>query len=166
MFWDYLGLFIIEILYRKILYTIRSKLQSRSRFCIDYSDQSHDLWKLRNLCLFIFSIHVTSQQSSSLLMCKVIYKQVRFILNWIFLNIAIFINKCTTSYNIQIKYSIYITIYVKVFYYSYDQSRDHNGLWKWLLYVRFYLYHAKSLSLSLIQSPRFVIQPQVIFFLS
>ena len=110
-----------------------------------------------------FSVHVTSQQSSSLLTRKVIYKQVRFILNWIFfLNIAIFINKCTTRYNIQIKYSIYITIYVKVFYYSYDQSHDHNALWKWLLCVRFYLYHAKSLLLYLIQSP-FVIQPQVIF---
>ena len=54
MFWGYLGLFIIGILYRKILHTIRSKLQSRSRFFIDCSDQSHDLWKWRNLCLFIF----------------------------------------------------------------------------------------------------------------
>ena len=88
----YLGLFIIEIVYYKILHTNRSKLQSRSRFFIDCSDQSHDLW-------------VT--QSSSLLMCKVIYKQVRFILNWIFFsNIAKFINKCTTRNNIQIKCSI------------------------------------------------------------
>ena len=37
-----------------------------------------------------FSVHVTSQQSSSLLMRKVIYKQVRFILNWIFSLISLY----------------------------------------------------------------------------
>ena len=165
VFLDYLGLFIIGILYRKILHTVRSKLQSRSRFFLDCSDQSHDLWKWRNLCLFIF-------QFTWLLNNHHRYSRVKLYTNrsvfystgFFFLNIAIFINKCTTRYNIQIKYSIYITIYVKVFYYSYDQSHDHKGLWKWLLYVRFYLYHAKSLLLYLIQSP-FVIQPQVIFFI-
>jgi len=154
----YLGLFIIGMLYRKILHTIRNKLQSRSRFFIDCSDQSHDLWKWRNLCLFYFSIHVTSQQSSSLLMCKVIYKQVRFILNWIFFsNIAIFIKKCTTRYNIQIKYSI--SQYMSRS--SIIAMTNHMIIMiceSDVLYVRFYLYHAKSILLYLIQSP-FIIQP-------
>jgi hypothetical protein len=40
--------------------------------------------KVTQFMFIYFSVHVTSQQLSSLLTRKVIYKQVRFILNWIF----------------------------------------------------------------------------------
>ena len=31
----------------------------------------------------------------------------------------------------------YVTIYVKIFYYCYNQSHDHNALWKWRLVCSF-----------------------------
>ena len=149
------------MLYRKILHAIHSKLQSRSRFFIDCSDQSHDLWKWRNLCIFYCSVHVTSQQSSSLLMCKVKNKQVRVILNWIFSLIYSLINvlqDTTCKLN-----TVYISQYMSRS--SIIAMTNHMIIMVCesdILYVRFYLYHAKSLLLYLIQSP-FVIQPQAIF---
>ena len=46
--------------------------------------------KVTQFMFIYFSVHVTSQQSSSLLMRKVIYKQVRLILNWIYFLISLY----------------------------------------------------------------------------
>ena len=98
---------------------------------------------------------------SSRLMCKVIYKQVRFILNWIFSLIYSLINVLQdTTYKLN---TIYISQYMSRS--SIIAMTNHMIIMVCesdILYVRFYLYHAKSLLLYLIQSP-FVIQPQAIF---